>query len=515
MSSKLENISEREIRKLVRQYIKGDYISNDDLRNLINKALNHPEIQRNLKNREYRARFYRSLAASSIIHILLSSALYFFLPKERNHSMSHSSLVFELEETREENKSNNSLDSLLSAYSQLAYNSETNEFMFKGSEYNSKDGLLNNKESHADNSIDSRNIPMIDLNSVKKKIIEIKKDRKPKVNFQEVLSKNPFPYLDHPIITNSQKFIEGLPHGFYYFGSAITTALPPLLLSDKEMQKIIDQAYTQENYFEKYKKFIIPYIEDYHPNEGRLPELIHMYTYQNDKYIYAYDGVVGRINNGLDFALQGENFFNYSRNFIQRYPSTRVSTELLFQTETNATANLGDLIVLLTAKNYENNQKLDKNITKLQDYYTNKFGLKLIGITDEEITNKINIQITDELIDGVIEEYDQLRLSYMEHVRKYSPDNYRVGDSWFRSGLIKFKRYKSEEAIELWKQGKPNEEDTYKNTYAQILNVIDSNIGWSRINKIGQILDEYNIQRNYFIAKRSMKLGYKNMIIAK
>ena len=103
----------------------------------------------------------------------------------------------------------------------------------------------------------------------------------------------------------------------------------------------------------------------------------------------------------------------------------------------------------------------------------------------------------------------------MEHIRKHSPDNYRVGDSWFRSGLIKFKRDKWEEAIDLWKQGKPNDEDTYKNIYTQILNVIESNTGRSGINKIEQILERYEDQRNYLIAKRSMKLGYDNIVIKK
>ncbi len=328
----------------------------------------------------------------------------------------------------------------------------------------------------------------------------VKRKVRKKYDVRSALTEDLFTFIHNPLIIKPSETLKELPEGYYFFG--LDTGKPPLMLSDAELQALVDSAYTQDDMFQQFQE-LIAYIENYHADRGKLHELIRMYTAQN-AYIYNTDDEYAVLK-GLHNAISYERFLSYIKDYVHRCPGTRTSTETLFLLEGIASSNLGDLVALLDSENVLKSPLLRKVYTKYREKI-DRFLFYNAGV-EESVA-------TEEIIDRVIEKYDSGCVDYMDLVIRYSPGNYRKGDARFIQGRIHAQRERWNEALVIWKRGKPDTTDIYYDIYSEILGIINSeNDLDTQIWMINHLLTVNKIHEDGSVINRAVKLGYDAIIL--
>ena len=237
------------------------------------------------------------------------------------------------------------------------------------------------------------------------------------------------------------------------------SGLPPLLVSDNDAQAIVDQLWSRRSRWDDFGVFT-DLVSSYHPNEGRLPELLQAIVAQNILQPYAAVGAPDpQLWVMLEIAAEHGEFIAFATRYINEHPSTRVATELLFLLDELAQGSRSALTHLLETD-------MDTGL-----YWTRSFQPGAFALLDR-IRRRIEAALDASglgTLDDVEAAYDLVRLDLLSRIVETSPNGYRVNDAHYLMGAIYWSHERRDEAAEAWRWMRPDPVDSYFTASTDVL----------------------------------------------
>jgi hypothetical protein len=171
------------------------------------------------------------------------------------------------------------------------------------------------------------------------------------------------------------------------------------------------------------------------------------------------EGTRERLWTELELASDHVDFIELVRRYVEKYPSTRSTTELLFVLDMVAESNLNVLETLLTTEavahlSYSRlaNPRAYQMIGELQRFYRRLLERKGL-VTPDAITAR----------------YSDVRVAILEGIVRTTPEAYRANDARFLIGAIRWSRGDSQGALTAWCRMSTDARDVHVATYSAIL----------------------------------------------
>jgi hypothetical protein len=237
---------------------------------------------------------------------------------------------------------------------------------------------------------------------------------------------------------------------------------PPLRLSDRALQALIDRAWSRR---ERWRPFapIAALLEAHDADEGRAPDLVQGYSDQNLLQPY-YDSTTrdARFWAMLGLAADHGAFIELVGRFTREHPASKVSTELLFLLDELAQGSRDTLLMLastdpqaalrLTAAEQPEAYQL---AVALHAHYTG--WLRARRLESEA---------------AIRARYDDVRLSLLSAIVEGSPNGYRAADARYLAGVIAFEQNDLAGAERWWRGMRPDDGNSYAAASAEILDAM-------------------------------------------
>jgi hypothetical protein len=277
-------------------------------------------------------------------------------------------------------------------------------------------------------------------------------------------------------------------------------ASPRLAMSDAAIQQLTDRSWSRRDRWTHFAEYV-RLASAYHPDAGRLPSVLRAYAEQNALQPYTDTSFPDpRRWAMLGLAADHQDFIDFVVPYVRQHPSTRTTTELLFLLD-ELTQGSRDALVLLLETNprqqmawtHEENREAYQLFDSLHEYYKETLTERGFGS-----------------IDAVKRKYDEVRLQLLSTVVRLTPDAYRASDAWFLIGQIHWRRGDTAEAVQAWRRMAIVPDDSYVDTYAQVLETLGRESGGSSGNaqRIEAILDAGHRKWVDFSFDRLARFGY-------
>lgn len=249
------------------------------------------------------------------------------------------------------------------------------------------------------------------------------------------------PYADAPVETN----ISG-----------------PLLLSDAEVQEIVDQTWSRRERWTPFQR-IRTLAETYNPDDGQVSVLLREYGQQNVLQPYVESTMRDqRIWSQLALAADHAYFIEFVDRYAAEHPATKATMELLFVMDMLTEASLDTLLAMLGVEpgrhlqwTRKTNPDAYKAFVTIQDFYLLQRQQRALG------SHK-----------ALLQHYDQLRINILTSIIRSSPDGYRESDARYLIGEILWREGRLAEARETWRGMRVDAENTYVRNATDILALI-------------------------------------------
>lgn len=315
-----------------------------------------------------------------------------------------------------------------------------------------------------------------------------------------------YPFLTQSLRLESPKTSQRLGKGLTYPFESAHPPRTPLRLTDRELQAIIDSAWSRRHRWEPFQP-IAALANSHAASDGQLPVLLRQYVEQNGLQPYV-DGATrdGRLWVQLGLAADHADFIGYITGYAREQAGTKASVELLFLLEKLAEASLDALVTLLD---------IDRQRDLRWTMRTHRFAYAAIAtIQDHYKTQLAQMRLTSR--DDLIAYYDRIRLTILRTILDNTPAGYRATDARFLMGAILWKRGKVEDAERVWRRmqvdaGDPG--DSYAEAAGRILAELRTwdardtrNVDAYRIDRILDAEQGLWIVRSY---ERLHKFGYR------
>jgi hypothetical protein len=277
------------------------------------------------------------------------------------------------------------------------------------------------------------------------------------------------------------------------------SAKPWLAVNDADLQAWLDKSWSRRDRWAAFVP-LATLLMLHHPDEGRLPDLLHAYVAQNGLQPYAESTIRDpRLWAQLGLAADHADFIDFVSQYASRHPSSKTTTELLFLVENLARASLDALILLLDTDPGEQlqwtrdaNRRAYDTLIALREHY--RIQLERRALTS---------------IDALTTYYDDTRLSILNAIIRTTPQGYRAGDARFLIGAIYWKRGKTDAAEESWRAMLIAPDDRYAIAAGQIVVELDARNGAPPdARRIDQILESENGRWLMFSIRRLRQFGY-------
>lgn len=236
----------------------------------------------------------------------------------------------------------------------------------------------------------------------------------------------------------------------------------PLLMSDAEVQRAIDQAWSRRERWAPFQS-IRSLIEAHSPDVGQVAPLIRGYVTQNAFQPYVEPSIRDpRIWTQLALAADHELFLDFIVDYASQHPGTRATVELLFFLDILAKSSQDTLLLLLEIDPQRDlgwtrqaNPAAFKAITNIHDHYAEVRQAR--GLASHK---------------ALVRYYDEIRLGILTTIVQTAPDDYRVNDARYLIGEIHWRRDRRAEARAIWRQMHIDPRDRFAASSRNLLDVL-------------------------------------------
>jgi hypothetical protein len=253
--------------------------------------------------------------------------------------------------------------------------------------------------------------------------------------------------------------------GVFAIESHLVDPTPALALSDSEMQAILDAAWSRRDRWVAFHQ-IRDMVERFNPQEGDLPTLLRRYVSEN--LLQPFDGSQNyepKLWALLSVAADHSEFVQFIKNFVERVPASRATTELLFLLDKLVQANLQTLLSLLEQDTSEGlrwtlsiNPSAAETLLRVRRYH--EAVLKARGMWDESV---------------LAHHYDEVRCAILNQVLTNTPKEYRANDARFLVGEIYWRQGRVQKALEEWNKIEPDASDEFFVVSSELRHAIRAN----------------------------------------
>ena len=243
-------------------------------------------------------------------------------------------------------------------------------------------------------------------------------------------------------------------------GSQPTTTadLPPLRISDEELQRTIDRSWSRRSRWNAFAE-IVGLLRTHDADSGQTPAVLRAYLDQNLLQLFCdtsagAPGFWAMLENAADHI----DFIEFVREFTRDHPSSFATTELLFLLDKLAQASRDTLLLLVDTESEP------EAVSPPAANDGHELALRLRDHYRERLQQR-HVQSPEDIRDW----YDRLRLRILSTVIATSPDGYRVSDARFLVGQIYFEQGNLTEAHAWWRDIRHDPRDSYADAYSRLL----------------------------------------------
>src|SRR5262245_13635749 len=241
-----------------------------------------------------------------------------------------------------------------------------------------------------------------------------------------------------------------------------TRRLPPLAMTDAALQALVDRTWSRRDRWTPFQD-ILKVAEAHHPDDGKLPDLLHAYQRQNGLQPYVDASIRDpRLWTELGLAADHVEFIAFISRFTSEHPRTKASTELLFLLDQLAQASLDALVTLLDTDpsealgwTREANAGAFQLIVDLRRLYARQLQRKSLTSTDT-----------------IAAYYRKVRLGILLGILRTTPHVYQANDAKFLIGSVHWQDGDAGDALRAWRAMTRDPSDAYAASIARILDVI-------------------------------------------
>jgi hypothetical protein len=258
-----------------------------------------------------------------------------------------------------------------------------------------------------------------------------------------------------------------------------SSSLPPLRLSDLALQQMIDRAWSRRSRWTAFAE-IAGLLRTHDADDGQAPSVLRAYVDQNLLQLFCDASTrAPRVWAMLENAADHTDFIDFIGTFTQDRPSSLATTELLFLLDKLAQASRDALLLLVSvdpALELMSSGGGDGSelAVALQSHYRER-------LQHRRLTSSQDIKAW----------YTMVRLRILSTVIATSPNGYRAADARFLAGALHFEQGDTPEAIQWWREIRPDSRDRYVEEYSRLL----AELQWSegiRPRQIKYVLDSVN-----------------------
>jgi hypothetical protein len=282
-----------------------------------------------------------------------------------------------------------------------------------------------------------------------------------------------FPFTE-PILRSSttQARGRGGSVGAFVKGSRLAAQSPVLTLSAPEMQALLDASWSRRQRWDSFQQ-ILDLLQRFDPQHGDLPTLLRRYVNENLLQPFnASENPEPKIWGLLSVAADHFDFLQFITTFVERVPSSKVTTELLFLLDKLVQANLHAALTLFkldTVRGIEWTASVSPKgaemLVALQSHHQSAFGNR--GLWDET---------------ALASRYDEVRVGILQQLIRSTPQGYRANDARFLIGEIWWQQGRRTDAREAWGESTPDANDEYFTVYSDVrTNLGADNVSRTRI----------------------------------
>lgn len=244
------------------------------------------------------------------------------------------------------------------------------------------------------------------------------------------------------------------------FGAQQTTTadLPPLRISDEELQRTIDRAWSRRSRWNAFVE-IAGLLRTHDTDTGQTPAVLRTYLDQNLLQLFCdtsagAPGFWAMVENAADHI----DFIEFVREFTRDHPSSFATTELLFLLDKLAQASRDTLLLLVDPDSER------EAVSPPATSDGHELAVRLRAHYWERLQQR-QLQSPEDIRDW----YDRLRLRILSTVIATSPDGYRRSDARFLIGQIYFEQGNLTEAHAWWRDIRHDSRDSYGDAYSRLL----------------------------------------------
>jgi hypothetical protein len=232
---------------------------------------------------------------------------------------------------------------------------------------------------------------------------------------------------------------------------------PPLELSDKERDALVDGSWSRRDRWQSLKA-IAELTARHDADEGQLPIVVRGHVERNLLQPYVDSSAPDpRFWVMLGLATDHLDVIQFVGRYAQQHPSSRTTTELLFLLDELAEANRGAFELLMRT-----------NVASLT-------GTAAASPQDAQLATQLQrgyeAWVREHGLDDVKAQearYDGMRLSILTTIIETSPDGYGAADARFLAGRLLWDRSDIAGAVRMWRGMERDPRTTYATVRADI-----------------------------------------------
>ena len=229
------------------------------------------------------------------------------------------------------------------------------------------------------------------------------------------------------------------------------SALPPLQMSDRELQALVDRAWSRRARWQPFAP-IMDLVEGRDGDHGRAADLLRAYVDQNLLQPY-YDGdtLDARYWTMLGLAADHRTFLDRVTAYLREQPDTRVATELRFLLDELVQGGRDTLLMVIG-----NDPAAALRRTAAEQPAAHARAEALFDETRAWLT-ALGLGEADALRRRL----DEVRLHILGTILERTPDGYRAADASYLIGVIYFEQRQRDRAVAAWTNAMAGPHDLY------------------------------------------------------
>ena len=277
---------------------------------------------------------------------------------------------------------------------------------------------------------------------------------------------NLFPFLPLRLPLEPPRALEqGRPSLVRWFspfaGAAPADPNPPLVLSEKAQQTLVDSAWSRRYRWRVFRP-VRELTAKYNADVGGLPRLVRRYVDQNMLQPYLDTPIPDmRMWTELGIAADHADYIAFITRYASLHPSTKATTELLFLLDKLAQGSYDALMTLV-----------GMNPARME--WTRSTSAEAFDLfTTTRRYYRSELELRDLLAPGQLRSfYDRIRVTILTSIVATTPNGYRASDARFMIGAIDWRQGRVDEALQRWRELTVDPQNNYVTAYSRVLDAV-------------------------------------------